>query len=74
MQNIAKENRVTAHGILNPRFFHPSIPPRALVHGLEPFRIFLQIPREIRFGSRLFCGSFSLPTFLLEFLFNIYIF
>jgi hypothetical protein len=29
-------------------FFHQTIPPRALIHGLKPFRIWLRICRENR--------------------------
>jgi hypothetical protein len=29
-------------------FFHQTIPPRALIHGLKPFRIWLRIRRENR--------------------------
>jgi hypothetical protein len=29
-------------------FFHQSTPPRALIHGLKPFRIWLRNRREIR--------------------------
>jgi hypothetical protein len=43
------------HEIFDPRFFfHKTIPPRALIHGLKPFRILLRIRRESRVGSRLF--------------------
>jgi hypothetical protein len=35
------------HEIFVPRFFfHQTIPPRALIHGLKPFRIWLRISRE----------------------------
>jgi hypothetical protein len=33
-------------------FFHQSIPPRAPIHGLKPFRIWLRTRRDNRFGSR----------------------
>jgi hypothetical protein len=33
-------------------FFHRSTPPRALTHGLKPFRIWLRIRRDNRFDSR----------------------
>jgi hypothetical protein len=33
-------------------FFHQSTPPRALTHGLKPFRIWLRIRRDNRFESR----------------------
>jgi hypothetical protein len=38
--------------IFNPRFFSSINPPRALIHRLNPFRIWLRIRREIRFGNR----------------------
>jgi hypothetical protein len=40
------------HEIFDPRFFHQSTPPRAPIHRLKPFRIWLRISREIRFGNR----------------------
>jgi hypothetical protein len=27
------------HEVFDPRFFHQTIPPRGLIHGLKPFRI-----------------------------------
>jgi hypothetical protein len=36
------------HAIFDPRFFHQSIHPRALIHGLKPFRKWLRFCREIR--------------------------
>jgi hypothetical protein len=36
------------HEIIDPRFFHQTIPTRALIHGLKPFRIWLRIRRENR--------------------------
>jgi hypothetical protein len=33
-------------------FLHQTIPPRALIHGLKPFRIWLRIRRENRVGNR----------------------
>jgi hypothetical protein len=33
-------------------FFHQTIPPRALIHGLKPFRIWLRMSRENRVGNR----------------------
>jgi hypothetical protein len=33
-------------------FFHQTIPPRALIHGLKPFCIWLGIRQEKRFGNR----------------------
>jgi hypothetical protein len=46
-------------------FFHQTISPRAVIHGLNPFRIWLGIRRENRVGGRLF---------MLEFPFNRYVF
>jgi hypothetical protein len=40
------------HEIFDPRFFHQSTPPRALIHGLKPFRIWLRIRQANRFESR----------------------
>jgi hypothetical protein len=40
------------HQIFEPRFFHQTIPPRALIHGPKPFCIWLRIRRENRFGNR----------------------
>jgi hypothetical protein len=34
-----------------PLIFHQSTPPRALTHGLKPFRIWLRICRENRHNS-----------------------
>jgi hypothetical protein len=34
------------HEIFDPRFFHQTIPPRALIHVLKPFRMWLRIRRE----------------------------
>jgi hypothetical protein len=40
------------HDIFDPRFFFKSInPPRTLIHVLKPFRIWLRIRRDIRFGN-----------------------
>jgi hypothetical protein len=39
-------------------FFPKQSPPRALIHGLKPFRTWLRIRRDIRFGSRLFLLEF----------------
>jgi hypothetical protein len=36
------------HEIFYPWFFHQTIPPRALIHELNPFRICLRIHRENR--------------------------
>jgi hypothetical protein len=33
-------------------FFHKTIPPRALIHGLKPFWIWLRIRQENLFGNR----------------------
>jgi hypothetical protein len=51
------------------RDFWPSqsTPPRALIHGLKLFRIWLRIRRDIRFENR------ENRHFLLEFSFNIYV-
>jgi hypothetical protein len=36
-----------SHEIFDPRFFfYQTIPPRALIHALKPFRIWLRIHRE----------------------------
>jgi hypothetical protein len=40
------------HEIFDPRFFHQTIPPRGLIHGLKPFCTWLRIRRENRFGNR----------------------
>jgi hypothetical protein len=40
------------HEIFDPLFFHPSTPPRALIHGLKPFRIPLRIRRDYWFENR----------------------
>jgi hypothetical protein len=67
------------HEIFDPRLFHQTIPPRALIHGLKPFRIWLRIRRENRVGNR----QNRFPRSdrdrggrltLLEFPFNIYVF
>jgi hypothetical protein len=34
------------HEIFNPWFFNQTIPPRALIHGLKPFQIWLRIRHE----------------------------
>jgi hypothetical protein len=39
------------HDIFEPRFFSQTIPARAMIHGKRPFRIWLRIRRDIRFGS-----------------------
>jgi hypothetical protein len=40
------------HEIFDPRvFFHQTIPPRALISGPKPFRIWLRIRRENRFEN-----------------------
>jgi hypothetical protein len=39
------------HEIFDPRFFHQTIPPRALIHGLKLSRILLRICRENRVGN-----------------------
>jgi hypothetical protein len=39
------------HDIFDPRFFHQSTPPRALIHRLKPFRLFLCIRLDNRFKS-----------------------
>jgi hypothetical protein len=36
------------HEIFDPRFFHQSTPPSALIHGLKPFLTWLRIRRENR--------------------------
>jgi hypothetical protein len=36
------------HAIFDFWFFHQTIPPRALIHGVKPFRIWIQIRRENR--------------------------
>jgi hypothetical protein len=36
------------HEIFDPRFFHQTITPRALIHGLKPFCIWLRFRRENR--------------------------
>jgi hypothetical protein len=41
------------HEIFDTRFFHKSTPYRTLIHGLQPFRTWLRIRRDFRFGSRL---------------------
>jgi hypothetical protein len=38
--------------IFDPRFFHQSIQPRALIHGPKPFRIWLRIRLDIQIGNR----------------------
>jgi hypothetical protein len=38
--------------IFDPRFFHRTITPRALIHGLKPVRIWLHIRQETRFKNR----------------------
>jgi hypothetical protein len=38
--------------ISDPRFFHQSTPPRALIHRLKLFRIWIRIRRDNRFESR----------------------
>jgi hypothetical protein len=35
------------HKIFDHRFFHKSTHPRALIHGLKPFRIWIQNHQEI---------------------------
>jgi hypothetical protein len=40
------------HEILEPGFFHQTIPPRSLIHGRKQFRIRLRVRRENR-DSRL---------------------
>jgi hypothetical protein len=40
------------HEIFDPSFFHQSTPPRALIHGLKPLRIWLRIRRDNRFERR----------------------
>jgi hypothetical protein len=40
------------HEIFDPQFFfHQSTPPRALIHGLKPFRIWFRMRRDNRFES-----------------------
>jgi hypothetical protein len=36
------------HEIFDPWFFHQTIPPRALIHSLKPFCIWLRFRRENR--------------------------
>jgi hypothetical protein len=59
--------------IFDPRFFHQTIPPRALIHGLKPIRKWLRIRRENRVGNRQNLMTPRDQTFWSEFPFNIYV-
>jgi hypothetical protein len=48
--NIGERDSCTRFSTLG--FFHQSTPPRALIHGLELFRIWLRIRRDNPFESR----------------------
>jgi hypothetical protein len=48
------------HEIFDPRFFHQSTSPGALIHGLRQFRIWPRIRRENRQNSNRF--SFVIDT------------
>jgi hypothetical protein len=41
------------HEVFAPRFFSSNNPPKAIVNGLKPFRIWLRIRRENRFENPL---------------------
>jgi hypothetical protein len=48
--SVVKRDSVTRFSTLG--FFHQTIPPRALIHGLKPLCIWLRIRRENRFENR----------------------
>jgi hypothetical protein len=51
MLKFLKYSQCQCHEIFDLWFFHQTIPPSALIHGLKPFRIWLRIRRVNRVGN-----------------------